>query len=403
MMSAISPARRTDLDWLRIGAFALLILYHIGMFYVTWDWHVKSSRAGPALEPLMLATNPWRLLLLFIISGAATRFMADKMSAGAFLGARSWRLLPPLLFAVFVIVPPQTFYEVAARGWSGDWSAFYPLYVTGSGGWRYPDGGVVITPTYNHVWFVAYLFVYTLALAAMRPVLKALRIPAPGGAWLLIAPFFYLFAVRAGLFPLFGETHALVDDWAAHATYFAGFLFGYAIAKNDRFFADCVRVRFVALGLAVLSYGVLMWARATYDQGGAIAPSWGPLFATGLRELQTWGIIVALIGFAHLHLRKGGPRMEGARRYLTDAIFPFYLAHQTVIVVAGVHLDRLGLPLWIEAGALIAATVGACAATYEIARRIAPLRPLFGLKLRREKAKSHVEAGDASAHIRREA
>src|SRR5574338_1346265 len=74
--------RRYDLDWLRITAFGLLILYHCGMFYVTWDWHVKSSRASETIEPLMMLVNPWRLTLLMLISGAATRFMADKMSVG---------------------------------------------------------------------------------------------------------------------------------------------------------------------------------------------------------------------------------------------------------------------------------------------------------------------------------
>ncbi len=34
--------RRYDLDWVRIGAFMLLIFYHVGMYYVTWDFHVKS-------------------------------------------------------------------------------------------------------------------------------------------------------------------------------------------------------------------------------------------------------------------------------------------------------------------------------------------------------------------------
>ncbi len=71
-MSAVA-ARRTDLDWLRIAAFGTLILYHVGMFYVTWDWHVKSPHASHAIEPLMLLVNPWRLTLLFIISGVATR------------------------------------------------------------------------------------------------------------------------------------------------------------------------------------------------------------------------------------------------------------------------------------------------------------------------------------------
>lgn len=339
-----------------------------------------------------------------MISGAATRFMADKMSAGAFLGARSWRLLPPLLFAVFVIVPPQTYVEVVARGWQGDWAAFYPRYVSASGGWTYPDGARLITPTYNHVWFVAYLLVYTLALAALRPLLK--RAPRlcglVAGPALILIPWLYLFAVRALLFPRFGETHALVDDWAAHATYFAGFLFGYAIAKHDAFFTQCVRMRHGALALAIGSYAVLIWAWATYNQGAARPPAWGMTAAAALREMQAWAAIVALIGFAHRHLRGGGVRTQSARRYLTDAIFPFYLVHQTIIVVAGWRLDSLGLPLWIEAPALIAATMAGCVATYEIARRIAWLRPVFGLKRQPPPAKQFEPRGDED-HIKREA
>ena len=65
--------RRYDLDWLRITAFGLLIGYHVGMLYVPWAFHVKSEyRGGPGLVALMLASNPWRLPLLFVISGAAT-------------------------------------------------------------------------------------------------------------------------------------------------------------------------------------------------------------------------------------------------------------------------------------------------------------------------------------------
>ena len=92
--------RRIDLDWVRIAAFALLILYHVGMFYVPWNWHIKSVPTIPALEPLMLALNPWRLSLLFLVSGVATRFMLRKTAAGALLRSRSWRLLIPLVFGM---------------------------------------------------------------------------------------------------------------------------------------------------------------------------------------------------------------------------------------------------------------------------------------------------------------
>ncbi len=76
------PGRRLDLDWLRIAAFGPLILYHVGLLYVPWPYHAKSRHAVPALEPLLLAINPWRLLLLFLISGVATRFMSAAVPPG---------------------------------------------------------------------------------------------------------------------------------------------------------------------------------------------------------------------------------------------------------------------------------------------------------------------------------
>src|ERR1700741_3086218 len=95
--SDVAPMRRVDLDWIRIGAFGLLILYHVGMVYVPWDFHVKSTPAGKPLEAVMLALNPWRLALLFLVSGAATRFMAQKLAAGTLARRRGTRLLLPLV------------------------------------------------------------------------------------------------------------------------------------------------------------------------------------------------------------------------------------------------------------------------------------------------------------------
>src|SRR5688572_4978183 len=208
--------RRYDLDWLRIAAFGLLILYHCGMFYVSWDWHVKSSRASEAIEPLMLLVNPWRLTLLFLISGAATRFMADKLSPGALTWSRMGRLWPPLLLAVFVIVPPQAYYEIAeaiqalpthlATQYPLTLDSFYFKYVTASGNWC-DDDGCLTTPTYNHMWFVAYLILYTLALIPLLPLLR--RIPKGvgaliSGAGLIVVPWLFMYALRVTLFPIFG-------------------------------------------------------------------------------------------------------------------------------------------------------------------------------------------------------
>ena len=371
-----TPDRRYDLDWLRICAFGLLIFYHVGMFYVTWGFHVKSSHAGPAAEPFMLLLNPWRLTLLFIISGCATRFMLDKVKTAAFLGSRASRLLIPLVFCMFVIVPPQTYFEIVEQlGFTGSYGEFYGKYATSSGGWG------ITTPTWNHLWFVAYLFIYTVLIMAIGPLVKRLpaKIFAPLAKALpvVILPFLYLFLIRATLEPMFEENHALVGDWYAHALYFPAFLLGYAIAKHEAFFESCLKMRWTMLVVGLAGWGVLMAARLSESTLGVPHGLPAELVGVGLRELQAWTMILALFGFARKHLRHD----NAVRRYLTDAIFPFYIIHQTTIVVAGHYLNQVGLPVWIEGPLLIATTAASCWIGYEIVRRISVLRPLFGLKL----------------------
>src|SRR5687768_2869167 len=130
--------RLYGLDWLRIGAFALLIFYHIGMFFVPWEWHVKTSRPLEWLELPMMAINPWRLALLFVVSGVASRILLAKMNgAGAFVRGRSLRLLLPLLAGMTLFVAPQPWAELRAAGvisegfwtfWTQDYFRFGELH-----------------------------------------------------------------------------------------------------------------------------------------------------------------------------------------------------------------------------------------------------------------------------------
>lgn len=379
-LSHAIPDRRVDLDWLRIAAFGLLILYHVGMFYVTWGYHVKSSHASEAIEPLMLLSNPWRLLLLFIISGVATRFMLDKLSIPAFLGNRLSRLLPPIIFGMLVIVAPQTYFQIVQQqGYSGSFWEFYRQYLPLSSTWG------LTTPTWNHLWFVVYLVPYTLIIAGLGPLLKRIpsRFAAPfgSGPLLLIAPWLFLFAIRWFLFPLFPVTHDLTADWYNHAESFAGFCFGYAIARHAPFFATVVKTRLVTLALGLTGWIVdMVMDRMPAEFWTENIVSRDVLYALhqGCREMQAWALILAAFGFAHKHLaRHDGP----IRRYLTEAIFPFYIIHQTTIVAAGFWLDRQGLAVLPEATILIALTAASCFAFHEFVRRVPPLRPLGGLKL----------------------
>ena len=106
--------------------------------------------------------------------------------------------------------------------------------------------------------------------------------------------------------------------------------------------------------------------------------------------LDQWAFIVAILGFGARWLNRGGPVL----RYLSVGVFPFYIAHQTVTVVVGHHLAKLGLPVAVEAGVLIAATALGCLATYEVARRIGWFGLLLGVKPAKRSAAAGVQAAN---------
>lgn len=363
--------RQYGLDWLRIGAFGLLILYHIGMFFVPWGWHVKTAQPIAWLEWPMMAINPWRLSLLFLISGVVSRALMVKLAApGAFAVSRSARLLIPLAAGMIVFVAPQPWIELRDRGvYDHSFAHFWLRDYFEFGGSR----GTPL-PTWNHLWFVAYLWAYSMLLAALAvlPVGVRARLQAAFdrllGGWRLFAlPIFWLFLVRALLFPVFGETHALVDDPAAHATYGFAFFFGVGLARADAAWAAIARHWKLALAAAGFGCALLFLVHA-----GPPAPT----LRAAARALIAWGAILGLLGLARLHLNHDSP----ARRYLTEAIFPWYIVHQTIIVVVGFWLKQSSMGAGVEFAGILAATLMGCAMTYEIARRVNWLRPFLGLK-----------------------
>jgi glucan biosynthesis protein C len=148
--------RKYFLDWLRVIAFCLLILFHVGMLYVTWSYNLKSERIFPDLELAMIALSPWRLVLLFFISGVASRFLLEKLSAGGFARDRLRRLLPVILLGIFVIIPPQVYVEMLSKGLvdSGYLEFWFGSYLTSA---SFPNRTL---PTWDHLWFLVYLLFY---------------------------------------------------------------------------------------------------------------------------------------------------------------------------------------------------------------------------------------------------
>lgn len=370
--------RHYGMDWLRIGAFGLLILYHVGMYFVPWDWHVKAAHPDPHAAILMLATNSWRLALLFVVSGyASAALFARQPSPADFARSRTARLLVPLAFAILVVIPPQPWIELTVKhGYTGSFGHFW-LHDY----FRFGALEGIILPTWQHLWFVVYLWAYSMALALLLllpagPRARIARVceSALSGPAILALPILLLALKALVLFPGADETHALVDDGAAHAVYFPCFLFGVLLRGSPALWAAIRRWWRHAAVLAVAGYAVV--AAIAYLHPGSTTPgdTLAALFR-GARAVQGWAAIVALIGVADRWLNRDAP----VRGTLTEAVFPLYIAHQTIIVVVGWWLLPFGLPNLAAFAVLVATTAAGSWLFYVAGRSVPRLRPLIGL------------------------
>ena len=377
----MTATRHHGMDWLRIGAFALLILYHIGMYFVPWGWHVKIDPTIDWVALPMYATNGWRLPLLFLVSGYASAALLAKLGgAGAFARSRSARLLIPLAFGIIVIIPPQPWVELV--GQHGYPHGFLHFWVTDYFRFGALDG--IILPTWQHLWFVVYLWVYTmLAALLMALVPEAPRTRIADGAarllrgWGLLAlPMLGWLAVYAA-FPDHDETHALFDDGPSHLHYLMAFGVGWLLRVRPALFAAVARCWKAAAVLAVIAFLPIAWVESTWP-GDTRAPDWAVTMFHVARQVQGWATIVALLGVADAKWNRDHVR----RAMLAEAVFPFYIIHQTIIVVVGWYLLRADVAALPSFLILLAATMIGCWLFYAIGRSIGWLRPLIGLQRR---------------------
>ncbi|MER5457605.1 acyltransferase family protein [Micromonospora sp. NPDC002389] len=381
-MTPTRSPRRHDLDWLRVLAFATLILYHVGMFYVTWDWHVKSDHMSPYLEPLMSLVNPWRLALLFFISGVALRFLLDSRGPRAVASDRIDRLLLPLGFGMLVVVMPQAYVELRAKGEiEPGLLGFFPRYLSPF------ESFSVVTPTWNHLWFLAYVLVYSLLLAACHTRMSRVRARmGPAAAtvlrrnpWLvLVVPALPAMTYAIVLDPAFPPTHMMINDWATHAHSLTMVLLGWFAAKSATFWS-AIRACLVPALLIAVGLGAALSLSSGVDTGRS-----GTLF-TVTQEVYAWAVIASVLGLAQRFLA----RPSRALTYATEAVLPWYILHQSITVVLGYAFLGSTVSLWIEASVILLGTLLGCAVLHELLiRRVCWIRPLFGLKRRATPARA---------------
>ncbi len=370
--------RHYGLDWLRIAAFALLILYHIGMVFAPWDWVINTPHRHPALIAPMAALTPWRLALLFAVSGFASwHLFAKSGDARRFLRARNLRLLVPLMFGMVALVPVEMWVRVLESGYPHGYAHFWLRDY-----WRTGDFWGRQFPSWEHLWFVAYLWAYTLLLAGALMLWR--RAVAAGIAriadWLAVerrilwAPVLAFMTVKLALMFVVREEHGLFSDWMGHAQYLPMFLFGFALGAAPHLWPALRRVWPMALLLSAAAGAVVVAVEIAYP-GETVAPHIVMAGDRAARMAMGWAMTIALFTLAD----RWWNRDHRWRRTLAEAVFPVYLLHQPAIVLIAWYSLPLMLDPWVEFALLLTGTMVSGAAFYLIGRELPWLRPLIGL------------------------
>ncbi|WP_422365560.1 acyltransferase family protein [Pelagibius sp.] len=337
--------RRHDVDLLRAFAVLLLVPFHTARLFDAEPWHMKDLEAPYwAADFLIRSLNIAQMPLLFLLAGMSAAWALERRTSGTFLRERAARLLLPLIIGMVVLVAPQVWLErisgevplrMSPIDFDAGFWAFLPSYFSCC----YPASNL----SWHHLWFLLYLFVYCLPLAALARSgggqgLARWTARAP---WRLFLFGLVLVAVEAALRRTFPSTHNLVWDWANHAHYGALVLFGWWLGRNPVLEDSLQTIRRAALTATALL--TLLWFAAMPTMFGGF----GLLDMPGaLRHLvriaAEWCMLLTALAYGRRLL---GNALTGLRRWLPLAL-PFYLFHQTVIVILGwVWLGWSGTPL----------------------------------------------------------
>ena len=290
--------RRYDVDWLRVLALGLLIIYHISVVFQPWAYYIYFIQSAQPVEAIWLVMgliNIWRIPLLFIISGMGVCFAMRRRNWKELLKDRAKRILLPLIFGSFFIVPISGYlYQ--------KFNNLDPMY--------FPNGG--------HLWFLGNIFIYVLILSPIFFAFKrnpdnglfrcfrwALKFPA--ALYLFTLPFIIevvLVDPPQGFASYANTPHGF---WLGLLAFSTGFIF---ISLGEIFWRAVERIKIIALSIAIPLYLVRL----------LIFQLEGPFFLT---VIESWSWLFAIFGFGATYLNKPISTLS----YLSKSVYPVYILH----------------------------------------------------------------------------
>ncbi|NIJ54450.1 acyltransferase family protein [Dyadobacter arcticus] len=329
--------RQSYLDWLRIISIAGVLIFHSAMPYVSDEWwHVRNAQTSPLMAMSNYFMHLVRMPLLFFISGTVSYYMMQRRTAVSFIKMRFTRLFIPLLVGMFIIVPPQIYLERITQGFSGNYWDFYKTVFQFE---PYPKGSF----SWHHLWFIVYLFVYDIVFAPVfmwlmseksRKFRMSLDVLGKGKwVYVLALPSIVWYTMLSEQFP---ETNNLIQDGCFFVYWLLFLLAGFFCILQPSLMNSLQRNRRFAITIGFLCLIPLYYLWLLPDTDNAFMAEWGRVIFRTLSPVIAWSWVLGLVGYGKQYLNRFHPALN----YLNQAVYPFYILHQTIIVILAYYITR---------------------------------------------------------------
>jgi len=361
-----------------------VFLFHNARFFDLLGWHLKNAEQSIIVSLFIILLSLWTMPLFFLLSGVGSWYALASRTGGQYVLDRVKRLLIPLYtVGAFILLPPQLYWEsVTQRGWTAPFWTSYPLYFT-------QTLNLSPSPFFGsfwpgHLWFLKYLFLLSVFTLPLLVYLKS----EPGqhlierlagssdrraGIFQFLVP---LALVRICLRHLFGGEHT----WADLLEYMVFFIIGYLIPADRRFTEGFKRHGWVCLALGIAGFGGIVFM--------ALELGYNPLFGESFSAMYvlfhivwsiaswSWVVFVFSVGVKYLNFN------NKVLAYANEAVLPFYILHQTIILLMGWYVIPTNMSIPLKYLIISTSSFILIMALYELLiKRISAVRFLFGMRL----------------------
>ena len=383
------PARLYYIDWLRILAMLGIFFYHSNRFFDEFGWHLKNADQSIVSTMFTGLLDMWLMPLFFLLSGVGSWYALKFRSGGQYLFDRIKRLLIPLYtVGIFIILLPQKYIDaVTNEGYTGTFWEGLPLYLRSIPDQVYAHP-LFLNVFWGHLWFLQFLFLISLVALPLLIYLKseagqklikklATWCSRGGGVFLFLIP---LIIVRIGLRSFFeGQI-----TWAEFVWYAVFFLIGYIIPADNRFADSFKKYGWVCLALGIVGWGVVGFFIGVLDYNHPGTEPFSLIFVLFQIILSianwSWVIFILSLGVKYLNFN------NRVVSYGNDAVLPFYILHQTVILVVGWFVIQWNIGIFPKYLIIVIISFPLILAIYELLiRRINIVRFFFGMRLKKPK------------------